>query len=871
VADQGNNRVLYFPKGSTTAAAVYGQPDFTSNDSNNGGLSATSLYGPEAVAVDASGDLYVTDSYNNRVLYYSAMAAVPPTTTPTASPTNSDTPTLVPPTVTATPTPLPITATATPSLRSAPHFTNFLPDHDGFSFPDTGATGSATLTTDMFLHEFGLTHLSPLDTFVYYGIYKDVGAGGLSYGFALASALNYLHLPQPVAGPYALNVSGNLADKQPADAANAGSTASTILNAIAFYHGTQTTAQAQQQQSTDRTSLAVGDLLARIEASITAGQPAILDLSGSIQGLGTQGHAVLAYGYTTNTLDPQHPSAPAVLVSVYDPSYPKDNDQAVTFWQDTSGQWHWYYTLYAAYLPYQASPVTWSGPSGGDTNLDVPSLQLASQQGTEPSAGARPGTYLEFENTSSLTITDSQGHTASIAGVGALPQGTIPGLLPVVPEDAANVPGSGVLFLPETSAFTLTQTASDATAATSLSLVGLHGLVQVSRSGAPGGQPLSVSLDQTGQDLTFGSPSGAATPGAAGTLSVTFAQHTAAGALSYTLTGLPADVREVRLAPDGQSVTVQAGATTGAYALAVTTSGASSASQAAARTSLRPGQALPASSAGATHTTIYPSLPLGAFAKQVAQPSTLGGPATLRSTFPAGSPHPPTTQKVNPARLIAFDGGNPVAPGATITIHAAAGTFPPRQHFTLVASGTLPPVTGFQAADDGSANGIYHVPANATSGIFIIFAGGSTPASGILQVVKGTIQVVHFIGTPPPLVINNNRRTVVGGRKAACSLAANTKGKFQPGCETVSSMINALGAPGARVLYTLTYADRTRQIYTATADRHGSSLHPFNVVYLPPPGSTHGQPSTVAYISVFARLKNGTSLGPVTTRFSVIR
>jgi hypothetical protein len=130
-------------------------------------------------------------------------------------------------------------------------------------------------------------------------------------------------------------------------------------------------------------------------------------------------------------------------------------------------------------------------------------------------------------------------------------------------------------------------------------------------------------------------------------------------------------------------------------------------------------------------------------------------------------------------------------------------------------------------------------------------------------VVKGTIQVVHFIGTPPPLVINNNRRTVVGGRKAACSLAANTKGRFQPGCETVSSTINALGAPGARVLYTLTY--------TATADRHGSSLHPFDVVYLPPRGSKHGQPSTVAYIAVFARLKNGSNLGPVSTRFAVIR
>jgi hypothetical protein len=72
VADFGNSRVLYYPAGSTTASQVYGQPNFTANTRNNGGVSATSLNLPSGVAVDSSGDLYVADSYNQRVLYYPA-------------------------------------------------------------------------------------------------------------------------------------------------------------------------------------------------------------------------------------------------------------------------------------------------------------------------------------------------------------------------------------------------------------------------------------------------------------------------------------------------------------------------------------------------------------------------------------------------------------------------------------------------------------------------------------------------------------------------------------------------------------------------------------------------------------------------------
>ena len=755
-------------------------------------------------------------------------------------------------------------------MSSVSRFTNFLPSVNGFGFADRGATGSATLTIDMFMREFGLKNMNVLDNFIYNIIYKNVGAGGLSYGYVVASALNYLHLSQPVAGPYALNVSGNLADKQPTDAANSGTGASTILNAIAFYHGSQTTAQAQQQQSVDRTSHSVGDLLASIEASITAGQPTVLDISGSIQGLGSQSHSLLAYAYSINATDPLHPSAPAVLVNVYDPSYPKVNDQAVTFWRDGAGQWHWYYLLFASFPPYQSGPVTWSGPTGGTTNLDVPSLQLATGPGAEPSVATKQGTYLEFENTGALAITDSQGNTARISGVGAAPLGTIPGLIPVVPEDAVNVPGAGVLFLPETGAFSIAQTVSGTTTEASLSLVGPSGLVQVTQNGASTDQPLTVAVDATAHDLHFGPPGGSAGHTASGTLSVTFVQSTATGSVSYTLTGLPADVQEVRLAPDGQSVMVKAGATAGTYSLAVTTTSNSGASQAAGKASPAPGFAVAAaSSSSPPNTMIYLGLKLGAFASQIAQPGATGAAATVTTTAAAGAP--PVTQKVAAARLITFGAGTAVAPGAVVAVKAAAGTFKPNEKFTLSAAGTLPPKTGYQAAADGSFSGTYRVPTDAISGSLIIATSGGSPASGVLQVVRNNINLLNFAGGPPPLIIHNNRRTVVGGRTKSCVLAANINGKFQEGCETVSSTLSGVVLKGATVVYTLTFFNGTKQTYKGMADRQGNTVHPFNVVYLPPKSSKHGQPSTVAYISVSARLKNGTTLGPVNTRFAVIR
>ena len=71
VADTGNNRVLYLPSGQTTAVRVYGQGgSFTASTANNGGISANSLSASSGIALDGSGNLYVSDATNSRVLYF---------------------------------------------------------------------------------------------------------------------------------------------------------------------------------------------------------------------------------------------------------------------------------------------------------------------------------------------------------------------------------------------------------------------------------------------------------------------------------------------------------------------------------------------------------------------------------------------------------------------------------------------------------------------------------------------------------------------------------------------------------------------------------------------------------------------------------
>ncbi|CAE8631655.1 unnamed protein product [Polarella glacialis] len=74
VADTGNNRVLCYSAGNTTASSVYGQADFVSGDGNRGGnVSASTLENPQGVAFHpTSGELCIADRVNSRVLCYGA-------------------------------------------------------------------------------------------------------------------------------------------------------------------------------------------------------------------------------------------------------------------------------------------------------------------------------------------------------------------------------------------------------------------------------------------------------------------------------------------------------------------------------------------------------------------------------------------------------------------------------------------------------------------------------------------------------------------------------------------------------------------------------------------------------------------------------
>jgi sugar lactone lactonase YvrE len=80
VTDQGNNRVLEFATPFTTgekAFRVVGQLDFTSYAPAST-ATATSLFEPTGIAFDSKGDLWVVDSGDHRVLGYTPLDFAPP-------------------------------------------------------------------------------------------------------------------------------------------------------------------------------------------------------------------------------------------------------------------------------------------------------------------------------------------------------------------------------------------------------------------------------------------------------------------------------------------------------------------------------------------------------------------------------------------------------------------------------------------------------------------------------------------------------------------------------------------------------------------------------------------------------------------------
>ena len=127
VSDWANARVLEYNTPlttDTTADNVFGQAgSFTSASCNRFGISAASLCEPVGVAADASGNIFVVDGNNNRMVEYDAplgslVAAktATPVKTSTAAATSTPTPA---PTKTSTPAPS-TTPTAAPTKTSTP-------------------------------------------------------------------------------------------------------------------------------------------------------------------------------------------------------------------------------------------------------------------------------------------------------------------------------------------------------------------------------------------------------------------------------------------------------------------------------------------------------------------------------------------------------------------------------------------------------------------------------------------------------------------------------------------------------------------------------------------------------------------------------
>lgn len=77
VSDTANSRIVYYGTPSTGAAAalVIGQPDAISSDCNNPSISGSTLCNPGGLGFDGTGALWAADTGNNRVLRYSNLGA----------------------------------------------------------------------------------------------------------------------------------------------------------------------------------------------------------------------------------------------------------------------------------------------------------------------------------------------------------------------------------------------------------------------------------------------------------------------------------------------------------------------------------------------------------------------------------------------------------------------------------------------------------------------------------------------------------------------------------------------------------------------------------------------------------------------------
>jgi hypothetical protein len=184
VADTGNSRVLHYIGTSTIATTVYGQPDFTSNNYNIDGISATSLSRPSAIASDGVG-LYVADNIDNRVLYYSDKDAPPPPPTATG-------------TVKLLPNPVRMASTLSGDGLNSPKLTA------------NGATPSASVAASTVEFTIGGKNNIPANATGIFGVLTNVGcSGGANFRFFVGNTVpNAANLNVPGANS-ALNLSTN--------------------------------------------------------------------------------------------------------------------------------------------------------------------------------------------------------------------------------------------------------------------------------------------------------------------------------------------------------------------------------------------------------------------------------------------------------------------------------------------------------------------------------------------------------------------------------------------------------------------------------------------------------------------------------------
>ncbi len=139
ISDTPNHRVLGYVAGESAPTTVYGQADFGGYLSNRGGAAGNNtLSEPLGMAFDGTGALILADFGNGRVLKFDAAAAPTPTATATATtsvatPTSTATATATTSAATSTSTP---TATATTSAATSTS-----------TATATGTAGAATSTS----------------------------------------------------------------------------------------------------------------------------------------------------------------------------------------------------------------------------------------------------------------------------------------------------------------------------------------------------------------------------------------------------------------------------------------------------------------------------------------------------------------------------------------------------------------------------------------------------------------------------------------------------------------------------------------------------------------------------------------------------